>query len=193
MNLIVAVTGATGVNYAVRLLEYLKNIEDIKTHLIMSDWAVNNLKVETDYSIEYVNSLATYVYDNNNLGATIASGSFVTEGMIIIPCSMKTLSGISNGFSDKLIGRAADVTIKEKRKLVISPRETPLSSIHLENMLKLSKIGVSIVPPMPGFYSNIKSVDDIINHHVMKILDQFNIKICNELRWGGQSYEKKRN
>lgn len=185
MNLVIAVTGATGTVYAVRLLEYLKDIEEIKTHLIMSKWAINNLEVETDYSLDYVYSLADVVHDNENLGASVASGSFITEGMIILPCSMKTLSSISNGFSNTLIDRAADVMLKEGRKLVISPRETPLSSIHLENMLKLSKIGVRIVPPMPGFYSKPKSMDDIINHHVMKILDQFNINICNDLRWEG--------
>ena len=185
MNLVIGVTGATGTVYAVRLLEYLKDIEEIKTHLIMSKWAINNLEVETDYSLDYVYSLADVVHDNENLGASVASGSFITEGMIILPCSMKTLSSISNGFSSTLIDRAADVILKEGRKLVISPRETPLSSIHLENMLKLSKIGVRIVPPMPGFYSKPKSMDDIINHHVMKILDQFNINICNDLRWEG--------
>ena len=185
MNLVIGVTGATGTVYAVRLLEYLKDIEEIKTHLIMSKWAINNLEVETDYSLDYVYSLADVVHDNENLGASVASGSFITEGMIILPCSMKTLSSISNGFSSTLIDRAADVILKEGRKLVISPRETPLSSIHLENMLKLSKIGVRIIPPMPGFYSKPKSMDDIINHHVMKILDQFNINICNDLRWEG--------
>ena len=185
INLVVAVTGATGTIYAVRLLEYLNDIKEIKTHLIMSKWAINNLEVETDYSLDYVYSLADVVHDNENLGASVASGSFITEGMIILPCSMKTLSSISNGFSSTLIDRAADVILKEGRKLVISPRETPLSSIHLENMLKLSKIGVRIIPPMPGFYSKPKSMDDIINHHVMKILDQFNINICNDLRWEG--------
>ena len=189
MNLIIGVTGATGTVYAVRLLEYLKDIEEIKTHLIMSKWAINNLEVETDYSLDYVYSLADFVHNNDNLGACIASGSFITDGMIILPCSMKTLSSISNGFSNNLIDRAADVMIKEGRKLVISPRETPLSPIHLENMLKLSRIGIRIVPPMPGFYSNTKSLDDIINHHVMKILDQFNININNDLRWKGNKYE----
>ena len=189
MNLIIGVTGATGTVYAVRLLEYLKDIEEIKTHLIMSKWAINNLEVETDYSLDYVYSLADFVHNNDNLGACIASGSFITDGMIILPCSMKTLSSISNGFSNNLIDRAADVMIKEGRKLVISPRETPLSPIHLENMLKLSRIGVRIVPPMPGFYSNTKSLDDIINHHVMKILDQFNININNDLRWKDNKYE----
>ena len=155
----------------------------------MSKWAINNLEVETDYSLDYVYSLADFINNNDNLRASVASGSFITDGMIILPCSMKTLSSISNGFSSTLIDRVADVMIKEGRRLVISPRETPLSSIHLENMLKLSKIGVKIVPPMPGFYSNTKSLDDIINHHVMKILDQFNIDIGNDLRWNRNKYE----
>lgn len=185
MNLVIGITGATGTVYAVRLLEYLKDIENIKTHLIMSKWAINNLEVETDYSLDYVYGLADFVHDNDNLGACVASGSFITEGMIILPCSMKTLASISNGLSSNLIDRAADVMIKEGRKLVISPRETPLSAIHLENMLKLSRIGVRIVPPMPGFYSKPNKIDDIINHHVMKILDQFNINIRNDLRWRG--------
>lgn len=185
MNLVIGITGATGTVYAVRLLEYLKDIENIKTHLIMSNWAINNLEFETDYSLDYVYGLADFVHDNDNLGACVASGSFITEGMIILPCSMKTLASISNGLSSNLIDRAADVMIKEGRKLVISPRETPLSAIHLENMLKLSRIGVRIVPPMPGFYSKPNKIDDIINHHVMKILDQFNINIRNDLRWRG--------
>lgn len=185
MDLVVAVTGASGTIYAVRLLECLKEITGVNTHLIMSKWAIKNLEIETDYSIDYVHSLATYVHDNDNLAANISSGSFITEGMIILPCSMKTLSSISNGFSSSLIDRVADVMLKEGRKLVISPRETPLSSIHLENMLKLSKMGAKIIPPMPGFYSRPKSIDDIINHNVMKILDSFNINICNENRWKG--------
>ena len=185
MNLIIGVTGATGVIYAIRLLEILKNIDHINTHVVMSEWSINNLEIETEYSLEYIKGLSTELYDNNNLGAKIASGSFLTDGMIIVPCSMKTVSSISNGYSDKLIGRAADVMIKEGRKLVICPRETPLNAIHLENMLKLSRLGVGIVPPMPAFYSKPKVIDDIIDHHVMKLLDQFNINIHDEKRWGG--------
>lgn len=185
MNLIIGVTGATGVIYAVRLLEVLKNIDYVNTHVVMSQWAITNLEIETEYSLEYIKELSTEFYDNNNLGASIASGSFKTDGMVILPCSMKSLSSISNGYSDKLIGRAADVILKEGRKLVICPRETPLSPIHLENMLKLSRVGVGIVPPMPAFYSKPKDLDDIINHHVMKLLDQFNININDEMRWKG--------
>ena len=185
MDLIIAATGATGIIYTVRMLEKLKGMSNINTHLIMSKWAVANLAIETEYTYEYVKSLATYVYDNDNMAARISSGSFINSGMIILPCSMKTLSAISNGYADSLISRAADVVLKENRKLVICPRETPLNAIHLENMLKLSRLGVQIVPPMPGFYSNPKTIDDIVNHHVMRVLDQFNINIHNEKRWRG--------
>ena len=185
MDLIIAATGATGIIYTIRILEKLKEIPNINTHLIMSKWAIANLTIETEYTYEYVKSLATYVYDNDNMAARISSGSFINSGMIILPCSMKTLSAISNGYADSLISRAADVVLKENRKLVICPRETPLNAIHLENMLKLSRLGVQIVPPMPGFYSNPKTIDDIVNHHVMRVLDQFNINIHNEKRWRG--------
>ncbi|MGL5311965.1 MAG: UbiX family flavin prenyltransferase [Peptostreptococcaceae bacterium] len=188
MNIVIAATGATGIIYTVRILEKLKEIEGINTHLIMSEWATVNLGIETSYDINYVESLADYVYSHKDLSAKVASGSFLMDGMIILPCSMKTLSSISNGYSDNLITRAADVTLKEGRKLVICPRETPLSPIHLENMLKLSRIGVSIMPPMPGFYSNPKTIDDIVNHHVMRVLDQFRINICNEKRWKGAEF-----
>lgn len=185
MDIVIGVTGATGTIYAVKLLETLKEIEGVNTHLILSNWAIKNLEIETEYNIDYLKSLASYVYDNENLGANTSSGSFVTDGMIILPCSMKTLSSIANGYDDNLISRTAGVMIKEGRKLVLSTRETPLSPIHLENMLKLSRIGVKIVPPMPAFYNNPKTLDDIINHHIMKLLDQFNIKFNKAKRWNG--------
>lgn len=191
MNLIIASTGATGIIYTVKILEKLKNISNVKTHLIMSEWAMANLEIETNYSLEYIQSLADYVYDNKNLGAKVASGSFLVDGMIILPCSMKTLSGISSGYSDNLINRAADVTLKEGRKLVLCPRETPFNAIHLENMLKLSKIGVTIMPSMPGFYSKPKTIDDIVNHHIMRVLDQFKIQTFNEKRWEGINDENR--
>ena len=191
MDLVIGSTGATGIIYTVRILEKLKDIEGVNTHLIISDLSTANLSIETPYDIDYLKSLATYTYDYHDLSAKVSSGSFLVDGMIILPCSMKTLSAISNGYSDNLITRAADVTLKEGRKLVICPRETPLSPIHLENMLKLSRLGVSIMPPMPGFYSNPKTLDDIIDHHVMRVLDQFRINICNEKRWGGINHESK--
>ncbi|NTW72245.1 MAG: UbiX family flavin prenyltransferase [Eubacteriaceae bacterium] len=185
MEIILGVTGATGTIYAVKLLEALKNIESIKTHLILSDWAIKTLEIETDHSLDYLLSLADYQYDNKNLGAKPSSGSFVSDGMIILPCSMKTLSSIANGYDDNLISRTAGVMIKEGRKLVLCPRETPLSAIHLENMLKLSRIGVKMLPPMPAFYTDPQSIDDLIDHHVMKVLDQFKIPYEKAKRWNG--------
>lgn len=183
MEIIIGVTGATGTIYAVELLKALKENKNVNTHLIMSKWAKKNLEIETNYKLDYVENLASKVYDNENLGAKPSSGSFITDGMVIVPCSMKSLSSIANGYSDNLISRTADVMIKEGRKLIVCPRETPLSPIHLENMLKLSKIGVRIIPPMPAFYNNPSNLDDIINHHVMKILDQFGIKYEKAKRW----------
>jgi 4-hydroxy-3-polyprenylbenzoate decarboxylase len=185
MKIIIGVTGSTGTIYAVRLLEALKQIDGINTFLIMSEWAVKNLEIETDYSLDYLYSLASEVYDNKNLGAKTSSGSFLTDGMIILPCSMKTLSSIANGYDDNLISRTAGVMIKEGRKLILCPRETPLSAIHLENMLKLSKLGVRMIPPMPAFYTNPSTIDDLINHHVMKVLDQFHIGFNKAKRWDG--------
>lgn len=185
MEIIVGVTGATGTIYAMNLLRALKDTGKVNTHLIMSDWSKENLRIETDYSLEDMESLATVVYDNKNLGARTSSGSFITDGMVIVPCSMKTLSSIANGYDDNLISRTAGVMLKEGRKLILSPRETPLSAIHIENMLKLSMIGVRMVPPMPAFYNHPQSIEDIINHHVMKILDQLGIDYDKAKRWQG--------
>ncbi|MCM8710319.1 UbiX family flavin prenyltransferase [Clostridium sp. SYSU_GA19001] len=185
MEIVVGMTGATGAIYSVRLLETLKKFTDINVHLIISQWAQNTLVAETNYNLDYVKSLAHEVYDNSNMGAKISSGSFLTNAMIILPCSMKTLSSIANGYCDSLIARAADITIKEGRKLILSPRETPLNSIHLENMLKLSRLGVRIVPPMPAFYTKPDTIDDIVNHQVMKLLDQLNLNVDNAKRWNG--------
>ncbi|NQS76303.1 MAG: UbiX family flavin prenyltransferase [Peptococcaceae bacterium] len=184
MEIVVGITGATGSVYAVRLLEALKE-KGVYTHLIMSHWAKENTVVEAKYSLDYLEGLAAEVHDNKNLGARTSSGSYVTDGMVVVPCSMKTLSSIANGYCENLISRSADVTIKEGRKLVICPRETPLSPIHLRNMLCLAEAGVKIVPPMPAFYNNPSSIDDIVNHHVMKLLDQFGINNANGKRWDG--------
>lgn len=185
MDIVIGITGATGAVYGVRLLEKLKSIEEVNTHLIISEWGRANIEIETNYTIDYVENLATNVYNNKDMAAAVSSGSFLNEGMIILPCSMKTLSAISNGYADSLISRVADVMLKEGRKLIISPRETPLSTIHLENMTKLSRLGVRIIPPMPAFYNNPNSIDDIVNHTVMKILDQFGVHINKEKRWNG--------
>lgn len=185
MEIVVGVTGATGTIYAMNLLRALKETGKVNTYLIMSDWAKENLRIETDYSLDDMEGLATVVYDNRNLGARTSSGSFVTDGMVIVPCSMKTLSSIANGFDDNLISRTAGVMLKEGRKLILSPRETPLSAIHIENMLKLSRLGVRMVPPMPAFYNHPQSIEDIIDHHVMKILDQFGLDYNKGKRWPG--------
>ncbi len=187
MELVVAITGATGAVYAVRLLEALKANADIKTHLIMSAWGEKNLEIETAYTKEYVHSLCSAVYNCADLGAKTSSGSFLTHGMVILPCSMKTLSAIAHGYDDNLISRTAGVMIKENRKLILSPRETPLSAIHLENMLKLSKLGVRIVPPMPAFYNNPKTIEDIIENHIMKVFDQLRLPYDGAKRWNGQN------
>ena len=184
-KIIIGFSGATGVIYGIRLLEVLQNIPEVETHLIMSSWAEENIKIETNYLPKKVKELADFAYQPNDMSAPIASGSFKTEGMIILPCSVKTLSAISNGYANNLMSRAADVAIKENRKLIICPRETPLNSLHLENMLKLSRIGVNIIPPMPSFYSHPRTIDDIINHHIMKVLDQFEISVYDALRWEG--------
>jgi len=184
MNIIVGITGASGVIYGINLLKKLAEIEGVITHVVISEWGKKNIDIETEFTLKELYKEANFIYDNNNLGENIASGSFLIDAMVIVPCSMKTLSAISIGFDNNLITRAASVTIKERRNLIICPRETPLTTIHLENMLKLSNMGVSIVPPMPGFYSQPKTLEDIVNHHTMKLLDLLNIANSNAKRWG---------
>jgi 4-hydroxy-3-polyprenylbenzoate decarboxylase len=182
-RIIVGISGASGVIYGVRLLEALKEI-DIETHLIMSEWAERILALETDYDPGYVKGLAAVRYENRDLAAPVSSGSFITAGMVIAPCSMKTLAGIAGGYSQTLLERAADVTIKEGRKLVLMPRETPLSPIHLENMLKLARIGVAIVPPMPAFYIKPQGILELVDHQVGKIIDRLGFQHRLIRRWG---------
>jgi 4-hydroxy-3-polyprenylbenzoate decarboxylase len=182
-RVVVGLTGASGIIYGVRLLEVLKSLE-VETHLIMSDWAVANLTLETDYELSYIEGLVTQKYDNRDMTASVASGSFLSEGMVIAPCSMKTLAGVANGYSENLLERVADVTIKERRKLILVPRETPLSPIHLENMLKLARIGVVIAPPMPAFYTKPQSILQLVDHQVGKIIDQFGLEHNFIKRWG---------
>ncbi len=185
MKLVVAMTGASGVIFGIRLLEVLRDTKKVEIHLIMSNWARQNVKIETGYSVCDVELLAHCQYDVKNLAAPVASGSFRHDGMVVIPCSMKTLSSIANGYSNNLIQRAADVSIKEQRKVVLAVRETPLSVIHLENMLKVAKLGVSVMPPMPAFYGRNSSLKDIIDHFIGRVLDQFNIEHENiACRWG---------
>jgi 4-hydroxy-3-polyprenylbenzoate decarboxylase len=185
-RLIVAMTGATGAIYGVRLLQLLKETP-VETHLVMSKWAARTLVHETSYTPEDVQRLATHVYPLGDQGAKISSGSFVTRGMVVIPCSMRTLSAIAAGQGDNLIHRAADVILKERRKLVLVAREAPLNDIHIENMLKLSRMGVVICPPVPAFYHRPQTLDDIINYTVIRILDQFEVHLDSGRRWAGMT------
>ena len=183
LKLIIGITGSTGVIYGIRMLEVLKKL-GIETHLIMSDWATKCIAMETDHTSDYAKSLATSTSDDKNMAASISSGTHKIDGMIIAPCSMKTLSSIANGYDDTLISRAASVTIKESRKLILMVRETPFSAIHLENMLKLARLGIVILPPVTEFYTKPKSIDDIVNHGIGKCLDQFDIEHDLYKRWG---------
>jgi len=182
-RLIVGITGASGSIFGVRLLEMLQG-SGIETHLIMSRWGARTLVHETAYTPEQVNALATVVHPLTDQGATISSGSFVTMGMVIAPCSVRTLAAIAHGLGDNLIHRAADVVLKERRKLVLAVREAPLSEIHLENMLKLSRMGVVISPPMPAFYARPASIDELVNHSCVRLLDQLGVHV-DAARWGG--------
>jgi 4-hydroxy-3-polyprenylbenzoate decarboxylase len=182
-RLIVAITGASGSIYGVRLLEMLQGT-GLETHLIMSRWGARTLVHETRYTPEQVNALASVVHPLTDQGATISSGSFVTMGMVIAPCSVRTLAAIAHGLGDNLIHRAADVVLKERRKLVLAVREAPLSEIHLENMLKLSRMGVVISPPVPALYSRPSSIDEMVNYTCVRLLDQLGIHI-ETTRWAG--------
>ena len=185
MRLIVGMTGATGSVLGVRLLEELRRHADVETHLVMTRWARATIELETGLGAREVGKLADVVHSPDDQGASISSGSFLTDGMIIVPCSMKTLAGIRTGYADGLVARAADVTLKERRKLVLVPRETPLSEIHLDNMLALARMGAAIVPPMPAFYNHPATVDDIVDHIVARICDQFGLQATRARRWEG--------
>ncbi|MQY34375.1 putative UbiX-like flavin prenyltransferase [Streptomyces sp. RB17] len=185
MRLIVGMTGATGAVFGVRLLERLATLAEVETHLVLSRWARTTIELETGLTVSEVTALADVSYAPEDQGAAISSGSFRTDGMIVVPCSMKTVAGIRAGYADGLVGRAADVVLKERRRLVLVPRETPLSEIHLENMLELARKGVQLVPPMPAFYNHPQSVDDIVDHVVTRILDQFDLPAPSAGRWEG--------
>lgn len=184
-RLIIGVTGATGSIFAVRMLEALRKT-DVESHLVLSRWGARTLLHETDYTLDQVRALATHSYKDNDQGARISSGSFVTLGMVIVPCSVKTLAGIAHGHSDELVHRAADVVLKERRRLVLAVREAPFTDIHLENMLKLSRMGVVISPPMPAFYHRPTSIHDIVDHTVARLLDLFGIEVPGAHRWTGE-------
>jgi flavin prenyltransferase len=185
VRLVVAITGATGSILGIRLLEVL-NTFGVETHLILSDWARATIKLETSYSVDQVRALASHVHSARDLAASISSGSFLTDGMVICPCSMKTLSAIRIGFSDNLITRAADVTLKERRRLVLVAREAPLNEIHLENMHFLARAGVVILPPTVAYYSRPTSVEDVTNYIVGRVADQLGIQHSLIPRWKTQ-------
>jgi 4-hydroxy-3-polyprenylbenzoate decarboxylase len=183
-HLIVAITGATGTIFGVRILQLLQGT-DVDTHVVVSRWGARTLAEETEYTVEQVQAMATHAYAIGDQGAAISSGSFVTLGMVVAPCTMTTLASIAHGSGDNLIHRAADVTLKERRKLVLLVRESPLNDIHLENMLKLSRMGVVIFPPVPAFYNHPQSLDEMVNHVAMRTLDQFDLHLDVMRRWEG--------
>lgn len=185
MNIVIAITGATGSCYGVRLLEVMKEL-NVNTHLIISQWAKKTIELETSYSLDDIYNLATYCYEEDNQAAALASGSFKHQGMVIVPCSMRTLGAIANGLAGNLIHRSADVTLKEQRKLILAVRETPLNAIHLENMLKLSRLGVVIMPPVPAFYQKPQTISDIVDHFAGRVLDQLGVVHQLFTPWGGQ-------
>lgn len=184
MRIIVGLSGASSVIYGIRMLEVLKE-KEIETDLIMSDTAAKIVEIETKLSYNDIHALATRVHDIRDFTATLSSGGYKNEGMIVIPCSMKTIAGIASGYSDNLLLRAADATLKERRPLVLVPRETPLSTIHLRNMLTLSHAGAVILPACPGFYHKPETIDDIVNHIVGKTLDIFDIGHDLYEKWTG--------
>jgi len=184
VRIVVGISGASGVGCGIRLLEKLQE-KKVETHLIISDWAKRNIEMETDYRVADVEALAGYCHNNRDLSASIASGSFLTSGMVVIPCSMKSLSAIANGYADSLIARAADVNIKEQRKLILVPRETPLNALHLENMLKLARLGVVVMPPMLTFYHKPAALIEVVDHLTNRILDQLGIANESAVRWKG--------
>ena len=185
--MIVGMTGATGAIFGVELLRRLRAEPEVETHLVLSPWARATIHLETDLSVREVADLADVTYSWNDQGAAIASGSFPVAAMIIVPCSMKTLAGIRTGYADGLIARAADVTLKERRRLILVPRESPLSEIHLDNMLALARAGARIVPPMPAFYSRPKSLDDLVEYVVVRMLDQLDVPVPSAQRWNGMA------
>jgi 4-hydroxy-3-polyprenylbenzoate decarboxylase len=189
MRLLVGISGATGSIYGIRLLEILKQ-KKIETHLVISASSKEIISQETPYSVDDVKGLASYAYGNEDLAAPISSGSFLSEGMVIIPCSIKSLSGIANSFNENLLIRAADVTLKERRKLVLVVRETPLHLGHIELMFKASRMGAILLPPTPAFYFHPKTIDDLINHTVGKVLDLFGMNHHLFDRWGSSEVKK---
>ena len=185
-RIILGISGASGVSAAVEILKLIRQQDDLESHLVISDSSKVTIEYESSLQLEAITQLADVVYDNHAIGAAIASGSFRAEGMIIAPCSMKTVAGIACGYSDSLLLRAADVALKERRKLVLLVRECPFSSIHLENMLKLSNLGVDILPMMMTFYNQPKCIEDMVHHLACKCLERFGIEAAGYRRWMDQ-------
>lgn len=186
-KIIIGISGASGVVYGVRLLQVLQTLDEVETHLLMSQAARQTLSLESEYRVRDVQALANVCHDVRNVAASISSGSFKTDGMVILPCSMKTLSGIAHSYSDDLLCRAADVVLKERRKLVLCVRETPLHLGHLRMMTAVAEMGAIIMPPMPAFYHRPQTVEQIIDQTVNRVLDQFDIELPEDLfvRWQG--------
>ncbi len=186
-KLIIGMSGASGVIYGIRLLEILQKLDDVETHLVMSTAAATTISLETDRTPEQVTQLADVVYRFRDIAAAIASGSFKTHGMIVAPCSMKTLAGIANSFSDNLLLRAADVVLKDRRRLILVARETPLHLGHLRLMTQVTEMGAIVAPPMPAYYHNPKTIDDIVNQTANRVLDLAEIELPQDLftRWQG--------
>ncbi len=185
MRLIIGISGASGVIYGIRLLETLRDQDDVETHLVMSSTARMNIQIETDWKISGVEELADVVHRNNDVGAMIASGSYQSDGMIVAPCSMKTLSAIVNSYADNLLCRAADVMLKERKRLILVPRESPLHVGHCRLLHEAAQMGIDIAPPMPAFYNRPQSVDDIVNHTVGRLLDLVGLESGLVKRWTG--------
>lgn len=181
--IVIGISGASGVIYGVRMLDLLRD-KGFETHLVISEAGKKNIEIETSYKVSEVAAMASYSYDNNDIGAGLASGSFLTQGMVVIPCTIKTLSGIANSYTDKLLVRAADVTLKEKRKLILVVRETPLHKGHLRLMSMAADMGAHILPPIPSFYNQPKTIDDIIDQSIGKVFDYLGIAHDLFRRWG---------
>jgi len=186
MVLIIGITGASGVIYGIRLLEVLSKIGDIETHLVISQVGERIIKHETDYNVDEVRAFAEFSYEINDIGASIASGSFIRDGMIVAPCTIKTMSALANSYTDNLLTRAGDVTLKERKPLLLLVRETPLHLIHLRHMVQLTEAGAMVLPPVPSFYYRPKNIAEIVDHTVGRALDTLGIKHDLLCRWTGE-------
>jgi polyprenyl P-hydroxybenzoate/phenylacrylic acid decarboxylase-like protein len=182
-RLVVGISGSSAPHYGIALLRALRDLADVETHLVISSGAHRTIELETDLKVVDIEELADAVHDPGDLAASISSGSFLTLGMVVVPCSMHMLASVAHGISDNLLARAADVTLKERRPLVLVPRETPLSLIHVRNMVAVTEAGATVLPPVPGFYQRPETIDDLLKHTTGKVLDQFGIEHELFRRW----------